>query len=65
MVRITYNVVWNPYQLGLINKIEWVQKRFLRVLAYKANRTDVSLDQIANEFNIVSFKNRRTFHDVS
>jgi hypothetical protein len=59
------SVVWNPYQMGLINKIERVQKRFLRVLAYKANRTDVSLVQIASEFNIVSLKNRRTFHDVS
>ena len=59
------SVIWNPYQTGLINKIERVQKRFLRVLAYKSNRTDVSLEQLASDFNIVSLKNRRTFHDVS
>jgi len=34
-------VIWNPYQTGLISKIERVQKRFLRELAYKFNRTDV------------------------
>jgi len=27
------SVIWNPYQTGLINTIERVQKRFLRVLA--------------------------------
>jgi hypothetical protein len=51
--------------MGLINKIEPVQKPLLRVLAYKANRTNVSLNQIASEFNIVTLKNKRTFHDVS
>jgi len=37
------SVIWNPYQTGLIIKIERVQKRFLRVLAYKSNKTVVSL----------------------
>lgn len=59
------SVIWNPYQAGQINKVERVQKRFLRVLAYKSNRTDDSLEQLARKYNIVSLKNRRTFHDVS
>ncbi|KAF0767902.1 Reverse transcriptase domain-containing protein [Aphis craccivora] len=39
-------------QTRLINKIESVQKRFLRVLAFKTNKTDVSLEQLANEFRV-------------
>jgi len=37
---------WNSHQTGLINKIERIQNRFLRVLAFKINKTGVSLKQL-------------------
>jgi len=37
-------------KLGLIDKIERVRNRFLRVLAFKINKTGVSLEQLASDY---------------
>jgi hypothetical protein len=54
------SIIWNPHQASLINKIEHVQTRLLRTLAYKTNKTDVaSLEQLEEHFNIESLEKKR------
>lgn len=36
------SVIWNRHQSSLINEIECIQNRLLRVLAYVTNKTDIS-----------------------
>jgi len=55
------SVIW---QTGLISKIERVQNRFLRVLAFKINKTGVSLKQLASDYGIELLDKRRNSHDV-
>ena len=59
------SVIWSPYQTNLINKIERIQNRFLRVLAFKTGKIDISLKNIADEYGIELLENRRKFYDVA
>lgn len=34
------SVIWNPHQIGLVKKIEFIQKQFLWILAFKLNNVN-------------------------
>jgi len=44
------SVMGNPRQTGLIDKIERVQNRFLRVLAFKINKPGAWLKRLASDY---------------
>jgi len=48
----------------LNKKLEKVQNRFLRMLAHKCHKDDLSLAMIASEFNIESLEFRRQYSDL-
>lgn len=59
------STVWNINQIGLIDKIEKVQRRFIRFIAYKINMSGCSITDVEKRFNLVSLQARRKFIDVS
>jgi patatin-like phospholipase/acyl hydrolase len=54
----------NPHQSTFIVKIESIQNRLLRVLAYKANKIGTSLEQLATDFNTELLEMRRKYIDL-
>jgi hypothetical protein len=58
------SVVWNPIQVGLKNKIEIIQRRFLRMLAYKFGLVDKSVKDVAIIYQIPTLESRRLNTDV-
>ena len=58
------SVVWNPIQVGLKNKIEIIQRRFLRMLAYKFGLVDKSVKDVAIIYKIPTLESRRLNTDV-
>jgi hypothetical protein len=58
------SVVWNPHQANFITKIERIQYRLLRVLAYKTKKINLSLKQLSLKFDIESLDKRRKLTDV-
>lgn len=58
------SVVWNPsYQIH-INRIEKVQKKFVKLLNYRCHRLD-SYENSLNYYNLTSLLNRRKLIDMS
>jgi len=49
---------------NLISKMEHIQNRLLRVLAYKTNKVNFSIEQLILEFDIEPPVNRRKWNDV-
>jgi hypothetical protein len=62
------SVVWNPYQLNWINKIERVQNKFLRYINSKTPNKcaviDHNYEPLRTLLNIHTLSSRRTFLDV-
>ncbi|KAF0754110.1 Uncharacterized protein FWK35_00019561 [Aphis craccivora] len=57
------SIIWNPYQSGLIQRLDRVQCNFLRHLVFKFE-LNVSADNLGRELGLHSLTSRRTF-DVS
>ena len=45
-------VVWNLKQNNLVDKLDKIQRRYLRIIDFKLGKTDVGLDVIAKELGI-------------
>lgn len=66
------STVWNPYQIKYINKIESVQKRFIRFLFLKSfgyypswnNESSISYSSLLSLFNFESLQHRRNNIDI-
>jgi hypothetical protein len=62
------SILWNPYQLLLINKIERVQNKFLRYINTKIPNnciiTDHCYELLRRQVNINSLSSRRLYFDV-
>jgi hypothetical protein len=58
-------VLWNTNQLQFINKLEKVQRIFLRFYAYKTMRLNQNMDVIANFAGLKSLKTRRLVFDTT
>jgi hypothetical protein len=58
------SIIWSPHQDYLIIKLERLQNRFLRMLAFKTNKVDQTLKSLAIEFNIEILEFRRQFNDL-
>lgn len=58
------SIIWNPYQSGLIQRLDRVQCNFLRHLVFKFE-LNVSADSLGRELGLHSLTSRRTFNDVS
>ena len=58
--------VWNPSSLDSINKLERVQKRFLKTLSYKSRvvHANFSYEELCARFNIKSLQSRRNISDL-
>jgi hypothetical protein len=65
------SVLWNPSQTGLVEMIERVQRRFLRLIAYKRNINFninqielTSISSIQTSLKLDSLVNRRRYFDI-
>lgn len=52
--------VWNPHFNIYVNKIEMVQKKFLRRLQYKFFHNRLTYSQLLNKYKLIDLKSRRT-----
>lgn len=59
------SIIWNPYQDYLIQKLQKIQNRFLRMLANKTNIVDQTLKSLATDFNIETLEFRRQLNYLS
>jgi len=59
------SIIWYSKHNNLIDKLEKIQRRFLRMMAYKLGRVDVSVDIIAMEFGLESLASRRLYNDIA
>lgn len=51
--------VWNPRRIGSVNKIGSIRNRFLRVLAFKLNKTNVPIiERLTTEYSIEAIERR-------
>lgn len=59
-------VVWNPHYKKYIERIEKIQKKFVKILAYRHNTRSLKnySDRLAH-FNMTSLENRRRILDLS
>jgi hypothetical protein len=65
------SIIWNPSQVGLMESLERVQRRFLRLIAYKRRihsnihpSESISLNSIQASLNLDSLVNRRKYTDI-
>lgn len=58
------SVVWNPYFQVQINRIERLQKTFVKSLNYRRNIKNVSYETSLKEYNLLSLQNRRKMFDL-
>ncbi|KAI5696730.1 hypothetical protein M8J77_019243 [Diaphorina citri] len=66
--RLEYcSIVWSPQYLVHMKSIEAVQRKFLRMLAYKCGTRiiDHEYENIMRDQNIMSLKQRRDVHDLT
>jgi len=57
--------VWNPSQGGVIGKIDEVQRRFLRMIAFKLGMQNCSLNEAASKLcGITSLENKPKMADM-
>lgn len=57
--------VWSPYYQDDINNIEKVQKKFINILNYRNNVSNLSYDDSLKRYKMLSLQNRRTQFDIS
>lgn len=59
-------IIWAPQYLNHINRIEQVQKKFIKYANYKLNRNGVILtnDEAASYLNLPSLEHRRKYYDI-
>lgn len=53
------SVIWNPKQYNLIDKLDKIPRRFLRMMLYKLGQEDISLDILTIELGFESLASRR------
>lgn len=60
------SVIWSPYQLGQIDRLQAVQRRFARVLGLKMgyNYTEVPIAAVEAEFGLLPLSTRRAVFDM-
>lgn len=58
------SIIWSPYQTGLVDKIEMIQKRFLHMMRYKLRKTNIPSIELAKELNLQSLADRRFNNDI-
>jgi hypothetical protein len=59
------SILWNPNQLQFINKLEKVQRNFLRFYVYKTNLFNHNTNEIAKFAGLKSLKTRRLVFDAT
>ena len=63
--RLEYcSFIWSPLAQSHCDKIERVQKKFLRFIAYKCNIRNLSYTDLCLRFNFQTLKSRREMLDV-
>lgn len=55
--------IWNPYYNIYIDKIERVQRKFTRIVAYKFKHPAVCYEMRLQKMNMISLRNRRIVID--
>ena len=59
------SIIWNPQYATYIERLERVQNKFLKFLAYKSNFiTEDGVSLARNHFRIVTLENRRKISDI-
>lgn len=58
--------MWSPYYITHVHRLERVQRRFLRLIAFKLHipRELISYTDISNLLNIASLESRRTYINI-
>ncbi|CAK1598938.1 unnamed protein product [Parnassius mnemosyne] len=57
--------VWNPFYSVYEDKIEKVQKKFLRIVNYRMHSPRVSYENLLTKYQMLSLKDRRTLIDAT
>lgn len=65
------SIIWNPSQVGLMESLERVQRRFLRLIAFKRRMhsinhpsESISLNSIQDSLKLYPLVNRRKYTDI-
>lgn len=57
--------IWNPHYNIYVDKIERVQKRFVRTLNYRMRLPRASYVKLLTQHKLLTLKNRRTIADIA
>lgn len=55
--------IWNPYYKIYNDKIETVQRKFLRSVNFKFSRVRLSYEQLLDKYQLLPLHDRRSLHD--
>jgi len=57
------SLVWNLRQTGLIDKINKIQRHFIRMIAFKLNVCGLPIADVEKQYKISPLSNRRDYND--
>lgn len=58
------SIVWNPYYRDHVNRLEKVQRKFIKILNYRNNVNMEYRDSLCH-YNLLSLEDRRTLSDIT
>lgn len=53
------SMIWNPRQIDLIDKIDKIQKSFIKIIAFKLNLCSLPIAEVKNQCKISPLGRRR------